>query len=193
MHQPATIRTSRLLLRPWREEDLEPLVVMSNDAKVMEYFPSFQSREDCEAMLERMRSHHAVHGFGYWAVEIPGVTSFAGFLGLAVPRFDAHFTPCVEIGWRLIAEYWGEGYATEGANAALKYGFESAGLPEIVSMTAVNNIRSQRVMQKLGMSCNRDEDFDHPLVPVGHRLQRHVLYRLSQNASKRNDEFIEIS
>ena len=180
--QTETIRSSRLLLRPWKQEDLEPLFAMSNDARVMEFFPSFHTREDCEAMLARMINHHQEHGFGYWAVEIPGITSFAGLLGLAVPRFDAHFTPCVEVGWRLMAKHWGRGYATEGALAALRVGFEHIGLPEIISMTAVINTRSQRVMQKLGMTCNRDEDFDHPFVPVGHRLQPHVLFRLSKHA-----------
>lgn len=175
------IRSPRLLLRFWRDEDLDPFVKMSNDAKVMEFFPSLHSREDCQAMQGRIRTHFETHGYGYWAVEIPGVTSFAGFIGLAVPRFEANFTPCVEVGWRLMAEYWGHGYATEGAEAALKFGFETIGLNEIVSMTATINTRSQRVMQKLGMTCNRDEDFDHPLVPAGHALQRHVLYRLKKD------------
>lgn len=183
--QPVEIRSRRLLLRSWRDEDLEPLVEMSNDVRVMEFFPSFLSREDCQAMRGRIRTHFEMHGFGYWAVEIPGVTAFAGFIGLAVPRFDAHFTPCVEVGWRLMAEYWGQGYATEGAEAALKFGFETIGLNEIISMTAIVNTRSQRVMQKLGMTCNRDEDFDHPLVPAGHALQRHVLYRLARDAFQR--------
>lgn len=180
------IRSPRLVLRPWRQDDLEPLVAMSNDARVMEFFPSFHSRDECEAMMSRMINHHQEHGFGYWAVEIPGLTTFAGLLGLAVPRFAAHFTPCVEVSWRLMAEYWGQGYATEGAMAALRFGFEHIGLQEIISMTAVINQRSQRVMQKLGMTCNRDEDFDHPFVPAGHRLQRHVLCRVSKNAFESN-------
>ena len=175
---PGQIMSERLILRQWQQDDLEPLVTMSNDARVMEFFPSFHSREECEAMLQRIQAHHQQHGFCYWAVEIPGITRFAGFIGLAVPRFDAHFTPCVEVGWRLMPEYWGRGYATEGAAAAMRFGFETAGLDEIVSMTAIINTRSQRVMQKLGMTCNRDEDFDHPFVPPEHQLTRHVLYRI---------------
>lgn len=180
-----SIRSSRLLLRQWRDDDLEPLVTMSQDPRVMEYFPAMHSREECVAMLDRIREHHARHDFGYWVVEIPEIAPFAGFLGLAVPRFDAHFTPCVEVGWRLRPEFWGHGYATEGARAAMDFGFTTAGLPEIVSFTSIMNLRSQRVMQKLGMVCRRDEDFDHPFVPAGHPLQRHVLYRMTRSAFER--------
>ena len=173
------IVSSRLILRPWCGADIKPLIAMNQDERVMEFFPNLLSSDECEAMLDRMILHHEQHGFGYWVVEIPHVTTFAGFVGLAVPRFDAHFTPCVEVGWRLMADYWGHGYATEGAAVAMRFGFETAGLDEIISMTAVMNTRSQRVMQKLGMVCNRDEDFDHPLLPAGHRLTRHVLYRIN--------------
>lgn len=181
MTQSSTsIRTQRLLLRPWQDADFDPLVAMGNDPCVMEFFPSLMSREDTAAMLGRIRTHHETHGFGYWAVEIPGVTSFAGFIGLAVPRFEAHFTPCVEIGWRLKPEYWGKGLASEGARAALEFGFDRQGLPEIVAMTAVSNVRSRRVMERLGMTYDSADDFDHPLISAGHPLQRHVLYRLTK-------------
>ena len=173
-----SIRTQRLLLRTWQEADFEPLVTMGSDPRVMEFFPSLMSREDTGAMLDRIRTHHETHGFGYWAVEIPGITSFAGFIGLAVPRFDAHFTPCVEIGWRLMPEYWGQGLASEGAHATLEFGFARVGLSEIVAMTAVSNVRSRRVMERLGMTHDPADDFDHPLVATGNPLQRHVLYRL---------------
>jgi ribosomal-protein-alanine N-acetyltransferase len=113
-------------------------------------------------------------------VEIPGVTPFAGFIGLAIPSFTAHFTPCVEIGWRLAAEHWGRGYATEGARAVLTLGFESLALPEIVSFTTVENHPSRRVMERIGMSRNPADDFDHPALPEGHCLQRHVLYRIGR-------------
>jgi RimJ/RimL family protein N-acetyltransferase len=113
-------------------------------------------------------------------VEIPGVTPFAGFIGLAVPTFEQHFTPCVEIGWRLAAEHWGRGYATEGARVALEYGFQTLGLGEIVSFTVPGNLRSRRVMERIGMVHNPADDFDHPALPEGHRLRRHVLYRIYQ-------------
>lgn len=170
--------TDRLVLRRWRHEDRHPFAALNANPRVMEHFPKFLTREESDAAVDRIEAHFRDHGFGWWAVEIPGVTPFAGFIGLNHPRFEAPFTPCVEIGWRLAADYWGQGYATEGAQAALKYGFETLGLPEILSFTAVTNHRSRRVMEKLGMTHNAEDDFDHPLLPAGHPLQRHVLYRL---------------
>jgi RimJ/RimL family protein N-acetyltransferase len=146
----------------------------------MEHFPSTLSREESDAGVARIESHFARRGFGLWAVEIPGVTPFAGFIGLSVPAFHAHFTPCVEIGWRLARPYWGRGYATEGASAALHFGFERLGLAEIVSFAVPGNMRSRRVMERIGMRQSPADDFDHPLLPVGHPLRRHVLYRLTR-------------
>jgi RimJ/RimL family protein N-acetyltransferase len=144
----------------------------------MEHFPALLSPDETDARIARIQAHFDQHGFGLWAVEIPGVTPFAGFVGLTVPPFDAPFTPCVEIGWRLAAEFWGQGYATEGAKAALAFGFESLGLDEIVSFTVPANTRSRRVMEKIGMTHDPREDFDHPLLPENHALRRHVLYRI---------------
>jgi RimJ/RimL family protein N-acetyltransferase len=174
------IRTHRLRLRAWRREDREPFAAMCADPRVMEHFPSLQSREESDASIDRIEAHFARYGFGLWALEITGVTPFAGLLGLCHPRFEASFTPCVEIGWRLQVEHWGRGYATEGARAALAFGFETLGLPEIVSMTVPANVRSRRVMEKLGMRRHPGDDFDHPMVQEGHPLRRHVLYRLKQ-------------
>jgi RimJ/RimL family protein N-acetyltransferase len=151
---------------------------MNADPQVMEHFPSLLSREESDAMVTRIEAHLAQHAFAQWAVEIPGVPSFAGFVGLSIPRFEAKFTPCVEIGWRLAAEYWGRGYATEGARAALTFGFEQLGLSEILSFTVPANLRSRRVMEKLGMTHDPADDFDHPLLAPGHRLRHHVLYRI---------------
>jgi RimJ/RimL family protein N-acetyltransferase len=151
---------------------------MNADPRVMEFFQKPLSREESDAMVGRIRDHFAQRGFGLWAVEVPGVADFIGFVGLVVPRFEAHFTPCVEIGWRLAFEHWGHGYATEGARAALDFGFHQLGLEEIVSMTVPANQRSWHVMEKLGMTRSPEDDFDHPLVPEGHPLRRHVLYRL---------------
>jgi ribosomal-protein-alanine N-acetyltransferase len=175
---PREIRTDRLLLRRWHSEDRAPFAAMNGDPRVMEFFPGVVSREDSDAQIDRIEAHFAEHGFGLWAVEISGVTTFAGFIGLAVPRFEAHFTPCVEIGWRLAAEHWGRGYATEGARAAAGFGFESLKLDEIVSMTAVTNVRSRRVMEKIGMAHDPADDFDHPLAPLDSWTRPHVLYRL---------------
>lgn len=144
----------------------------------MEYLPAALSRAESDALIDRIETHFERHGFGVWAVEIPGVAPFAGFIGLMVPQFDAHFTPCVEIGWRLDEPYWGRGYATEGAHAVAQFGFDVLHLNEIVSFTAAANARSRRVMNKIGMTHAPADDFDHPSLSVGHRLRRHVLYRL---------------
>src|SRR5262249_27810186 len=148
--------------------------------RVMEFFPAPLSREESDAQVDRIEAHFDRHGFAQWAVEIPGVAPFAGFIGLSIPRFEAHFTPCVEIGWRLAAPHWGRGFATEGARAALAFGFKTLGLAEIVSFTAVVNLRSRRVMEKLGMTHQPGDDFDHPVLPEGHWLRRHALYRIAR-------------
>jgi RimJ/RimL family protein N-acetyltransferase len=173
-----TLRTERLILRPWRDEDREPFARMNADPRVMEHFPACLDRAESDASVDRIRAGFAERGYGPWAAELPGVVPFIGFVGLAVPRFQAHFTPCVEVGWRLAAEHWGQGYAQEGARAALDHAFGPAGLAEVVSMTVPGNWRSRRVMESLGMYRVPEDDFDHPLMPHGHPLRRHVLYRL---------------
>lgn len=173
------LTTSRLLLRPWREDDRPAFAAMCADPRVMEFFSKTLSREESDAMVERIQSGFAERGWGLWAVEVPGVAPFVGFVGLNVPAFETHFTPCVEIGWRLAVEHWGQGYATEAARAALDYGFKELKLPEIVSFTVPANVRSRGVMERLGFTRDPAEDFDHPVLPEGHRLRRHVLYRMS--------------
>jgi RimJ/RimL family protein N-acetyltransferase len=173
----ATLRTERLILRPWRDDDREPFATLNADPEVMRHFPSVLDRARSDAMVERIQTRMADDGFGLWAAEIPGVAPFIGFIGLARPNFDAHFTPAVEVGWRLDRRHWGHGYAPEGARAAVTHGFEALGLHEIVSMTIPANLPSQRVMQKLGMTRNPDDDFEHPNVPPG-PIKHHVLYRL---------------
>lgn len=145
----------------------------------MKHFPALLSREESDALVARIEAHFEQHGFGLWAVEIVEVAPFAGFVGLSVPRFEASFTPCVEIGWRLAAEHWGRGVATEAARRALDFGFTELGLKEILSFTVPENRRSRRVMEKIGMTHDPGDDFDHPLLPAGHPLQRHVLYRIA--------------
>lgn len=174
----ASLETERLILRPWRAEDREPFAAMNADPRVMAHFPSTLARAESDAAVDRYEAHFAEHGHGWFATELRGVAPFIGYVGLAAPRFEAHFTPCVEIGWRIAAEHWGRGYATEGARACLDFGFETLGLAEIVSFTAVDNAASRRVMEKLGMRRDPTEDFEHPSLPVGHRLRTHVLYRL---------------
>jgi RimJ/RimL family protein N-acetyltransferase len=176
MSIPTELRTERLLLRRWRAADREPFAALNADPRVMEFLPGLLSREESDARAAAIEAHFAQHGFGLWAVEVVGRTPFVGWIGLSIPRFETHFTPCVEIGWRLAAEQWGQGYATEGARAALQFGFESLGLEQIVSFTVPDNRRSRRVMEKIGL--RHVEDFEHPLLDPGHRLRSHVLYRL---------------
>jgi RimJ/RimL family protein N-acetyltransferase len=173
----ATLRTSRLILRPWRERDRAPFARLNADPMVMQHFPHVLSRAQSDVLMDRLQTHVCEQGWGLWAVEIPGVTCFAGFIGLSRPRFEAHFTPCVEVGWRLASAYWGRAYATEGALAALEFGFGHLGLREIVSFTAAGHVRSRRVMERLGMTHRDADDFEHPAIEAGHSLRRHVLYR----------------
>ncbi len=170
----------RVELRPWLDSDLDSFAAMNADPEVMEFFPSPLTRERSQAVLEKLQRGISERGWGLWAVEIAG--DFAGFTGLAEPAFEAPFTPCVEIGWRFHRRFWGQGYALEAARLSLRFGFERLRLREIVSFTARPNERSQRVMQRLGMSHNSDEDFEHPAIPAGHPLSWHVLYRI-QNTS----------
>jgi RimJ/RimL family protein N-acetyltransferase len=169
----------RVLLREWVSDDLAPFAALNADPRVMEHYPSRLTRPESDAfVLDRIIPQFAERGFGLWAVEVPEVVRFVGYVGLDVPTFEAEFTPCVEIGWRLAFPHWGHGYATEAAQVALAFGFEEAGLEEIWSFTTPSNRRSVAVMERLGMS--RVGEFDHPRLPAGHRLRRHVLYRLSR-------------
>ncbi len=172
-----SLRTAHLLLRPWRDDDLAPFAEMSADPAVMEFLRPFPDPAACEAWVARARQHWRQHGFGQWVVELPGEASFIGVVGFAAVPYEAHFTPAVEIAWRLAPAYWGCGYATEAARAVLEYGFGRLGLAEIVAVTVPANSRSRRVMERLGMSRDPADDFDHPKLPTG-PLKRHVLYRV---------------
>jgi RimJ/RimL family protein N-acetyltransferase len=173
------LTTARLRLRLWRDEDLEPYAALNADPRVREFFPSVQTRQESAESMQFIRDHWRRHGFGVWAVEVIGGAPFIGFIGLSVPSFDAPFMPCVELGYRLAFDHWKHGYATEGSRAALTFGFGTLGLSEIVAMTAVPNERSQRVMERLGMTHHPADDFDHPNIAGAHPLRRHVLYRLT--------------
>jgi ribosomal-protein-alanine N-acetyltransferase len=170
----ASLRTERLLLRAWRDDDLPAFAAMSADPGVMEFLAPLA---EPQAWAARLKLHWREHGFGRWVVELPGEASFIGVVGLAWIPYEAHFTPAVEIAWRLARPYWSRGYATEAAQAALDYGFAELGFPEIVAVTVPANLRSRRVMERLGMTHSPAEDYDHPNLPDG-PLKRHVLYRL---------------
>lgn len=171
------LETPRLLLRPWREGDLEPFAALNADPEVTEFLPGPILREQSDAMVARAIAHFAELGYGPWAVEVKGGAAFIGFVGLLVPRFEASFTPCVEVGWRLAREHWGFGYATEGAEAVLAHAFGPLGMTEIMSFTVPANVRSRAVMERLGFQHDPKDDFQHPLLPEGHPLRPHVLYR----------------
>jgi RimJ/RimL family protein N-acetyltransferase len=171
--------TERLLMRGWLARDLPLFAALNADPEVMEHFVDVQSPGVSDQfVVERIASVFADRGFGTWAVDRLDTGEFVGMVGLLTQDFPAHFTPCVEVGWRLARQYWGHGLATEAARRSMEYGFATAGLDEIVSMTAMTNTRSQAVMQRLGMTRDPTEDFDHPRVPAGHRVERHVLYRM---------------
>jgi RimJ/RimL family protein N-acetyltransferase len=172
------LRTPRLVLRQWRDSDLAPFAKLNADPEVMHHFPSVLTRPESDALALGARALIASRGWGLWAVEVVDGAPFIGFVGLSQPRFEAHFTPAVEIGWRLASGHWGRGYATEGARAAIAFAFEELGLEEIVSFTTIANDRSRRVMERLGMTHDPADDFDHPLLAPGDPLRPHVLYRL---------------
>jgi RimJ/RimL family protein N-acetyltransferase len=172
------LETQRLILRRWREEDLEPFAALNGDPVVMEHFPATLSRARSDELVATIELLFDEHGYGLWALEVRESGAMIGFTGLVPVPFEAPFTPAVEVGWRLARDAWGHGYATEAARASLDHGFGEAGLEEVVAMTATTNERSMAVMRRLGMRRDPADDFDHPRIPSEHRLCRHVLYRL---------------
>ena len=175
------LTTARLLLREWRDADRQPFAELNADARVAEFLSGPLDRAASDALVDRITARWESDGHGLWAVERVEDAAFLGFVGLAAPSFEAAFTPCVEVGWRLAPFAWGHGYATEAARAALRFGFEDLGLAEIVSFTVPANVRSRAVMERLGMTRDPADDFLHPNLPEGHPLRRHVLYRLRRS------------
>jgi len=169
------LETTRLLLRPWRDADLAPFAALNADPEVTRHLPGPLTRPESDALAARLCEHVATHGWGLWAVEHAG--AFIGFIGLARPRFDAPFGPAVEVGWRLARPVWGRGLATEGARAARDFAREHLAALPLVSFTVPANTASRRVMEKIGLVHDPTADFDHPALPIGHPLRRHVLYR----------------
>jgi RimJ/RimL family protein N-acetyltransferase len=170
------LRTGRLLLRRWKAEDREPFAALNADPEVTRYLGTPLDRAASDALAEKADASFDLHGYGLWAVEVVGGEPFVGFVGLARQEGFA-FSPAVEVGWRLARSAWGHGYATEGAVAAVADGFERVGLAEIVSMTTVENRRSRAVMERIGLTRDPADDFDHPRLAADHPLRPHVLYR----------------
>ena len=173
------LRTRRLHLRGWTADDRRTFAAINADPAVMEFLGGPISAERSDELVQRIQAEFDAHGFGLWAVEVPGVVPFIGFVGLMTLTYEAHFTPAVEVGWRLAHAAWDHGYATEAAREVVRFAFADARLSEVVSTTAVTNIRSQRVMQRIGMQRDPADDYDHPNVPPGHPLRPHVLYRMA--------------
>ena len=174
------LQTSRLILRNWKQNDIEPFAILNSDPRVCEFLPNVLSQEETLTSVIKIQSHFKKHAFGLFAVELISTKTFIGFVGLKYFSFDSHFTPSVELAWRLSWDNWGQGLATEAAQKVTQYGFKTLGLPEILAITAKNNQRSRRVMAKLGMFTNEDENFLHPQLEYSHPLAEHVLYRFHE-------------
>ena len=174
------IETERLILRTWEKEDAKAYFQINQDPKVTEFLLGPLAMEQITGFIEAMNSHSASHGYTIWAACLKETSELIGFIGLKSIDWKSHFTPAVEIAWRLGAQYWGKGYATEGAKATVKYGFNQCGLEEILSFTVPDNIRSLQVMQKIGLKHDIQGSFEHPELPVDHPLSQHVLYRLTK-------------
>jgi 3-dehydroquinate dehydratase / shikimate dehydrogenase len=186
------LRTERTLLRHWRDEDFEPFARLNADPEVRRWFNGLLTTEQSNELAARCRDRLDERGWGLWALEVPGVSDFCGFVGLNLVGFATDFSdpsdPAIEVGWRLAKPWWGFGYASESARACLRFAFEELSLAEVVSFTAVGNTNSRAVMERIGMTRDPDDDFDHPELPVDSDLRRHVLYRIaSPHASKVSD------
>lgn len=179
------LKTERLLLRQWAEDDFLPFAEMCSDKDVMEFFPKLQTQSESYEMAKKIQALIEDLGWGLWALEIPNQHRFIGFVGLHIPKDNMPFSPCVEIGWRLSKQYWGKGYATEAAEKALEYAFNKLNLSEVVSFTTVANVRSMAVMQKIGM-CNSGQNFMHPNIEASHPQCEHVLYKISKSEWHQN-------
>lgn len=179
---PLELHTRRCVLRQWKDTDFAPWAAMNADPEVRRHFPSVATEEQAHGEATRGRDAIAQRGWGFWALEVPGLLPFAGFVGLNVPHYDAPWVPAVEIGWRLPRAAWGQGLATEAAQAALDFAFARLGLGEVVAITTPANTPSRRVMERLGMVRDETGDFDHPRIEAGHPMRRHVLYRKARPA-----------
>lgn len=175
------LETKQLILRTWRDDDLEPMTAINQDPKVMEYFPSRQDMEATQSFIGRVTKHQEQHRFSLYAVELKTTGEMIGFVGLMTVPFTAHFTPAIEIGWRLASGYWNRGYATEAAKTVLHDAFTRLNLSEVVSFTAQGNAASRRIMEKIGLQHNSEDNFKHPKLDEASPLCQHVLYRITKH------------
>lgn len=175
-----TLETQRLILRSFQMTDLDTMAAIDADPKVCEFLPALGTRENTTAVIKRIMTHEQQKGYSLYAVELKAMHKMIGWIGLIAPSFEDHFTPAVEIGWRLASQHWNQGFATEGATAVLDYAFTTLRLEEVVSFTTEKNMASRRVMEKIGLQHDLKDDFNHPNLP-GHPLEKHVLYRLKRS------------
>lgn len=179
------LSTQRLILREWRDPDAAPYAALNADPRVREYFPSVLTKDQSDTEMGRIRAGYERDGFCMFAAELISTGEFIGFIGIQTVTYTIPMVaqPTVEIGWRLAHAYWGKGLATEGAAAALRYALDAVKLPEIIAITVPNNVRSRRVMEKIGMKHHPELDFEHPRLPEGHPMRRHVLYAVQREAN----------
>lgn len=186
MNKINELRTNRLLLRQWKRDDFSSFAEINADPEVMKFYPSTLTENESNSMAEKIMSLITENSWGFWAAELIKEKKFIGFVGLNQPAYKLPVNPCVEIGWRLAKEYWGSGYATEGAIAALRFAYESLNLDEVYSFASVNNKKSVNVMKRLGMK-NTYSNFVHPIIPENNPLREHVLYKLSKKQWQENN------
>lgn len=174
------IETERLILRPYREDDRDAFAALNGHPEVGAWLGGVLTREQSDAMMDRITAHIAQHGFGFWAAERRADGRLVGAIGLMVMGDDLPAPGAIELGWRLHPEAQGAGLATEGAAAARDWAFAELGVPEVVAITADTNVRSQAVMRKIGMTPDPARDFDHPRLATDHPLRRHVFFSVSR-------------
>ena len=179
------LQTSRLKLRQWKDSDLIAFAKLNADPEVMQFYPNKLEKDESDNMALKLKDLIAKRGWGFWAIEEIETKKFIGFVGLHEPTYDLPVTPCVEIGWRLAKEYWGNGYATEASNISLDFAFNKLNLDKVYSFTSGENIKSRAVMERIGM-VNINKNFEHPIIPKGHALREHVLYQITQNEWQKN-------
>jgi len=185
MGEGAKLITERLVLRQWQESDYMPFSRMNADPVVMEYYPSTLSEDESNAMADKLKGLISEQSWGFWAIETKNEKEFIGFVGLHKPTYDLPVSPCIEVGWRLAKEYWGRGYATEAAKESLRFAFEELDIGEVYSFASVSNKKSRSVMERLSMSDTRN-NFEHPIIPEGHSLREHVLYKITKKQWNNN-------
>lgn len=191
MLQITELKTERLLLRKWRDDDLTDFAALNADPEVMEFFADVLDTKESNELAKEIIKRINENGWGFWAVELLSDNSFIGFVGLNKPSYDVPVDLCIEIGWRLAKKYWGHGYATEAAKASLEFAFNELKLDKVYSFASVGNKRSCAVMERLNM-VDTNTPFQHPMIPEGSPLREHVLYKIDKQRWQDNNLTVEL-